>query len=364
MPELYIGLMSGTSMDGIDAVLVDLSNRKPQLVDTHYDKMPQSLRAEILAIHHPGPHELERLGKLDIALGKQFALSVNALLKKNNLSPQQIQAIGSHGQTIRHLPSEHFTLQIGDPNIIAAATGITTIADFRRRDMALGGQGAPLVPAFHHDIFSAPDKTRLILNVGGIANITVLPHKVPEKILGFDTGPGNTLLDAWIQAKQGAPYDQDGAWAKKGKVIPSLLEQLLRDPFFALSPPKSTGRDYFNLSWLEQHLASEFKPEDVQATLAELSAESICLAIQTLALSNIEIYVCGGGVHNKDLIERIRKKIDHSLDSTEALGVSPDWVEALAFAWLAKQTLEKKPGNVTTVTGARTSSILGGIYYA
>ncbi len=359
MSELYIGLMSGTSADGIDAALVDFSQPAPNLVATHYVPYPSDMRNEILALCQPGADEINRLGQLDIRLGKAFALTVNELLQQARLSPEKIKAIGSHGQTVRHHPAQQFTLQICDPNIIAAETGITTIADFRRRDIALGGQGAPLVPAFHQAVFSDTNHSRMIVNIGGIANITLLSPN--GNVLGFDTGPGNTLLDAWTEIHLKKSYDAHGEWAKQGNILPELLAKLLDDSFFKLAPPKSTGREYFNLKWLQSFLSADFKAEDIQATLVELTARSI---LSHLPNQSCDIVICGGGAHNLLLMSRLQSlAAPHPVFSSAKLGINPDWVEAMAFAWLAKQTLHKKPGNLMQVTGAKTSAILGAVYF-
>lgn len=363
MSELYIGLMSGTSVDGIDAALVDFSNPKPQLIAHHYEKMPEHLRAKIMALLSPGSDEINRMAEADILLGKAFAKTANALLQKNHIFPEKISAIGSHGQNIRHHPHRQFTLQIADPNVIAAETGITTVADFRRRDLAHGGQGAPLVPAFHREIFHSDKMDRVIVNIGGIANITLLPADKTKTVFGFDTGPGNTLLDMWTEKQLKKSYDEHGSFAAQGVIQKKLLEQLLADPYFQLNPPKSTGREYFNLAWLEKFLSDTMPAADVQTTLAELTAQTIIDAINVY-YPRAEIYVCGGGVHNDFLMKRLRElAVDHDVYTTEKLGVHPDYVEAIAFAWLAKQTLEKKPGNLMAVTGAKKETILGGIYY-
>ena len=360
MNELYMGLMSGTSADGIDAALVDFNTLQPKLIATHYNEFTPKLRQTVLDICRPGHDEINRLGELDILLGKEFARAANTLLQHHHINPKHIRAIGSHGQTIRHHPQRQFTLQIGDPNIIAAETGITTVADFRRRDMAYGGQGAPLVPAFHQHIFSKKNTHRAVVNIGGIANITLLTSSV----LGFDTGPGNTLLDAWTEKHLQQRCDKNGAWAAQGILNPSLLKNLLDDPFFKLPPPKSTGREYFNLMWLEKYLPANLSAIDVQTTLVELTACSIISAIKNY-LSTGEILICGGGIHNAFLLERLKTLADPlSVHSTEQAGINPDWVEAIAFAWLAKQTLDKKPGNLIAVTGAKQPTILGGVYYA
>lgn len=364
MSELYIGLMSGTSVDGIDAAVVDFSQAQPTLIAQQYSPYSADFRQRILALCRPGNDEVNRLGELDILLGKQFAKTTQVLLAHHKINPQKIRAIGSHGHSIRHHPERGFTLQIGDPNIIAAETGITTVADFRRRDLAFGGQGAPLVPAFHQAIFSDASVNRVIVNIGGIANITLLPKEKNLPVFGFDTGPGNTLLDAWAEKQLQQPRDEQGAFARSGTAQPELLTRLLNDAFFKMPAPKSTGPEYFNLTWLESFLPATIQARDVQTTLVELTARSIIAAIKP-HFSTAEIYVCGGGVHNTYLMQRLRDAAMHySVASTEKLGIHPDWVEAMAFAWLAKQTLAGKPGNLTAVTGAKQASILGGVYFA
>lgn len=358
MQELYIGLISGTSADGIDAAIVDFSGLEPKLVGTFFQEYTPEIREEVFAIYKPGTDEINRMGELDVKLGKAFASAVIALLKKEDISASAIKAIGSHGQTIRHHPNRQFTFQIGDPNVIAAETGIMTIADFRRRDIAFGGQGAPLVPAFHQAIFSAKNINRVVANIGGIANVTLLPSD--GEICGFDTGPGNGLLDMWIQKHLQKNYDKNGEWAAQGKVNQKLLEAMMSDSYFKLSAPKSTGREYFNLEWLEKFSVDSISSVDVQATLVELTAKTL---VDALPHSTKELFICGGGAHNDFLMSRIHANAKNiSVDSTEKLGVHPDWVEAMAFAWLAKQTLEGKPGNIPKVTGARNATILGAIF--
>jgi anhydro-N-acetylmuramic acid kinase len=360
--ELYIGLMSGTSADAVDAVLLDLS-QGCKLLNHHTTKIAPPLRQRIHQLSLPGDDEIEQLGVLDVELGELFASAVLQLLDKAQISTQQITAIGSHGQTIRHRPPGQrpraFSLQIGDPNVIAQATGITTVADFRRRDMAVGGQGAPLVPAFHRAIFGSSQQHRAIVNIGGMANISWLP--IAGQLLGFDTGPGNVLMDSWIQTHHQASYDKDGAWAATGTINPPLLKQLL-------SHPKSTGRESFNSTWLNAQLAQLNAPisnEDVQASLLELTAQSIAQAINALSGEQKEVYVCGGGAYNGVLMARLEQlACNASLSSTASLGVAPEWIEAMAFAWLAQQTLARKPGNLAAVTGATQEVILGGIYLA
>lgn len=365
--QLYIGLMSGTSADAIDAALVDLQGA-PRLLASLSTPLPPSLRQQIHALCQPGDNEIDRMGALDIQLGQQFAQCALALLAHARIPAANVIAIGSHGQTIRHRPPRSpegtFTLQIGDPNSIAELTGITTVADFRRRDMAAGGQGAPLVPAFHAAVFRSPMLNRAVVNIGGMANITWLPAE--GEVIGFDTGPGNVLMDVWIQEQQQLSYDRDGRWAATGQVNTDLLASFLADPFFSQPYPKSTGREYFNRAWLERHLASctgDIPPEDVQASLLELTVSSISDSIRQLEECAHEVVVCGGGAFNSQLMARLERRFPgSSLTSSAAHGVDPQWVESMAFAWLAKQTLEHKPGNLCAVTGAKKAVILGGIY--
>lgn len=382
--ELYIGLMSGTSLDGIDAALLDLTDH-PKLVAAKTYPLPEQLRSDLLALCLPGNDEIERMGAADRRLGLEFGRAVTQLLRDAAVPASAVRAIGSHGQTIRHRASQTidersypFTLQIGDPTTIAEITGITTVADFRRRDIAAGGQGAPLVPAFHHALFgnkqpvnkpaakNQPDdtQTRAIVNIGGIANITGLNPS--DNVIGFDTGPGNTLLDHWIHRHTGAHYDRDGAWAKTGTPIPTLLDAWLRDPYFALPPPKSTGREYFHGDWLDRHLAGKsWAPADVQATLIELTARTITDGITALPFAVNAVYVCGGGAYNHCLMTRLETLLyPRQLASTTQLGIAPEWVEAAAFAWLAQQTLHGKPSNLPSATGATGHRILGAIYPA
>lgn len=377
--ELYIGLMSGTSLDGIDAALLDLSSQ-PKLIAAKTYPLPEQLHADLLALCLPGDDEIERMGVADRRLGLELGFAVTQLLRAAAVPANAIRAIGSHGQTIRHRASlavnegsYPFTLQIGDPTSIAEVTGITTIADFRRRDIAAGGQGAPLVPAFHRAVFgnnqtgknqNGDTQTRAIVNIGGIANITGLG--LGNDVIGFDTGPGNTLLDHWIYRHTGAHYDRDGAWGLTGTPIPALLDAFLHDPYFALPPPKSTGREYFHGDWLDHYLGDKkWQPADVQATLVELTARTIATGITTLPFAVSSVYVCGGGAYNFHLMTRLEALLHpRSVASTTQLGIAPEWVEAAAFAWLAQQTLHGKPGNVPTVTGATGHRILGAIYSA
>ncbi len=369
--QLYIGLMSGTSADAIDAALVDLSD-SATLIAHHSQKLTPELRQRIHKLCTPGDDEIDQMGMLDVELGQHFAQTTLQLLQKTNLAASDIVAIGSHGQTIRHRPpsscSQAFTLQIGDPNTIAELTGITTVADFRRRDMAAAGQGAPLVPAFHRAIFQSHKADRAIVNIGGMANITWLPKDLSDAVIGFDTGPGNVLMDGWILAHCQQPYDQNGAWAASGTPIAALLDELLLHPFFAQQPPKSTGRESFNHTWLEttlEKLGKTFDPADIQATLLELTARSIAQCLNGMSDGYKEVYICGGGAYNSQLMLRLSALINNGeLASTETLGIAPEWIEAMAFAWLAQQTLQHKPGNLRAVTGARRDVILGGVYIA
>ena len=364
----YIGLMSGTSLDGVDTVLVGFDQFKPTLISSHIHPIDPDLRESLLRTIHPEwQGSLADVGILNQRLGKLFANSVSTLIKDNNIDKTTITAIGSHGQTLWHHPiGKHpFSLQLGDASIIAEETGITTIADFRSRDIAAGGQGAPLVPAFHKELLTHPDKNRVILNVGGISNITILPASDSSKSAsGFDTGPGNGLLDAWIAKHQATSYDKNGDWAKSGTINENILNTLLSEPYFSLQSPKSTGKELFNLTWLENLIGNKLhqeKPENIQTTLTELTAKSISDNV----IDCDELYVCGGGTHNSYLIERLNYYLpDTEIGSTAKLGIDPDWMEAIAFAWLAKQAHENKTGNLPSVTGANGKRILGAIYPA
>ena len=367
MSELYVGLMSGTSVDAVDAALVEFSASAPQLRATHSHPIPAALRDELLALAGPGADELERMARADIALGQLFADAALALLRHAGCRATDVRAVGSHGQTLRHLPDGAFatSVQIGDPNTIAQRTGITTVADFRRRDMAAGGQGAPLAPALHATILRSPSVTRAVVNIGGIANTTILPRTARAAVLGFDTGPGNGLLDAWARHHGHGSWDEKGQWARSGRLDEDLLEVLADDPYIVRPAPKSTGREYFSLSWLNERLTSRstIPAVDVQRTLCEFTVQTIARATLEAATDIGEVLVCGGGVHNAFLMERLQLAFaDVPVRSTADSGIDPDWVEAIAFAWLAKQTLEGKPGNLPSVTGAREPVVLGGIY--
>jgi anhydro-N-acetylmuramic acid kinase len=361
MSELYIGLMSGTSVDGIDAALVDLSYSTPKLLAFECYPFSKELTTKIKKFSTDQPLLLKNYGALDCQLGHLFAKASHQLLIKAKVAAAEVIAIGSHGQTLFHDPNAAFpfSLQIGDPNIIVEKTNITTIADFRRRDIAAKGQGAPLAPAFHQAVFPMLHQTSCVVNIGGIANITL---KSNDKIIAFDTGAGNTLMDYWCQKHCHKPYDNQGDWAKSGRVIPQLLAHFKQASYFQLSPPKSTGKEYFSSQWLENHLIqTSYKAEDIQATLCQLTVESIVDAIQIHAPYLDELLICGGGVHNKHLRAGLRQK-GYQVHSTEKAGIHPDHVEAIAFAWLAKQTMNHLTGNLPAVTGANNAVILGGIY--
>jgi anhydro-N-acetylmuramic acid kinase len=361
--NLFVGLMSGTSLDGVDAALVEFAPPGPALIDTVYLPLPDALKTELHALQTPGPNELDRAARAGNELARLYAEVALALLQKTGTSPAAIRACGCHGQTIRHRPDAGYTLQISNPALLAELTGISVVADFRSRDVAAGGQGAPLVPAFHAAVFGSDAAHRVIVNIGGIANLTDLPAH--GEVKGFDTGPGNVLLDLWIQRHLGKPHDHGGAWAQGGTVLAESLAAMLAEPYFARRPPKSCGRDLFNAAWLEKFSMRRAAPQDVEATLAELSARSIADAVDRYCPRADELYVCGGGAHNLAVIERLRRNLPQCrIATTSALGMDPDWVEAIAFAWLAKQTLDGRPGNLAAVTGAGGERVLGAIYPA
>ncbi len=363
--EHYVGLMSGTSLDGVDAVLAGIApTGQPRLLRSHYLPYVDSLRAQLLALHTPQPDEIHLAAIAANQLARLYADAVKALL--DGIAPGTVRAIGCHGQTLRHRPADGYTLQIGNAALLAELTGITVVADFRSRDIAAGGQGAPLVPAFHARALRHPDVHRVIANIGGIANITDLPAH--GTVRGWDTGPGNMLLDAWIKRHRGTHYDRDGAWAASGSVDHALLDLLARHAYLKQPPPKSAGREQFNLDWLDATLARTghaIDPADVQTTLLEFTAASLADAVKRECGGAQELYVCGGGTHNGALMGRIGALLPAlKVGATTALGIDPDWMEALAFAWLARQTLHHEPGNLPEVTGARGERILGAIYPA
>ena len=357
--SLYVGIMSGTSLDGVDAVLADFNAGAPRMLGSHFLPYPDDLRAELLSLQDSGDDELHRGALLAIRVTELYAFAVRALISANG-NPEVV-AIGCHGQTVRHRPELGYSIQLVNGALLAERTGFTTITDFRSRDIAAGGEGAPLVPAFHYACFRDPTTPRAIVNIGGIANVTFLPCN--GAVSGFDTGPGNLLMDAWVQLHLAQVYDRDGAFAASGSVNAGLLGALLADPYFARTPPKSTGRDHFNMTWLRSFAIAGIEPRDIQATLAELTAASIAASIRGFCTDAKEVYVCGGGAHNGHLMNRISTRIQgRTLDSTEHIGMPPDWVEALAFAWLARCTIENIPGNAPSVTGAKGTRLLGAIY--
>lgn len=355
--------MSGTSLDGIDTALVDLSDVRPRLVATHYQAYPNTLKDTLLALHHPAADELHLAQITANQLARDYAAATLALLHTSEVSASQVRAIGCHGQTIRHRPEHGYTIQLGNAALLAELTDIDVVSDFRSRDIAAQGQGAPLVPAFHDRVLRHPDIHRVIVNVGGISNLTNL---APDKATsGFDCGPGNLLMDAWIQRHQGRPYDQDGAWAASGTVLPALLHSLQSEAFFNTAPPKSCGRDLFNMHWLNGKLRGDEAPEDVQATLLALTAHGIADAIHRYCAGAQEVYLCGGGAHNQALSRSLASRLPRcTIQPTDTLGISADWLEAIAFAWLAQQTMHGKCANLPAATGARHPCILGAIYQA
>lgn len=360
---LYLGVMSGTSLDGLDIALVE-QGQTTALLASHYIPMPTGLRADLLTLCSAGDDEIARRACTENAWVRLAAQGVQELLQRQHLTPANIRAIGSHGQTVRHEPQRGFTVQIDNPALLAELTGIDVIADFRRRDVAAGGQGAPLVPAFHQALFGN-QRQRAVLNIGGFSNVSLLAPGEP--VHGFDCGPGNVLLDSWIHHQRGDTYDRDGAWAASGQVNAELLQRFLADDFFAARGPKSTGRERFNLPWLQAKLAElpELRGEDVQATLLELSAHSIAESLLHAQPGCEEVLVCGGGAFNPALMARLAAHIPRAkVVSTAAYGVAPEWMEAMAFAWLAHRFLERQPGNCPEVTGARGPRILGAHYPA
>jgi len=363
MPGLFIGLMSGTSMDGIDAVLADLATA-PRLIRHSHQPFPPQLRDALLALNEPGGiDELHRSAMAANALSLGYAAAVGTLLAQSGTEAGAISAIGCHGQTVRHNPGQGYTTQLVNGALLAELSGIRVVCDFRSRDIAAGGEGAPLVPAFHRAAFAHTQRSRAIINIGGIANITHLPPRGP--VTGFDCGPGNVLLDGWIAAHRNLPYDRDGAWAAQGNPLPELLQRLLDNAFFDRPPPKSTGRELFNLKALQHLLAGNERPADVQATLCELTAAAIARALDVHCADAVEVYLCGGGARNTTLCNRLAAMLSgRRLGLTDELGIPAESVEAAAFAWLAQRTLAAEPGNLPEVTGARGARVLGAVYPA
>ena len=371
--KFFIGLMSGTSVDSIDAVALQFGHDEVNICGTCSYPIPRAVKTSIFSLSEQNEISIELLCKTDTQLGELFSQAAIELMISCSIKPKQIAAIGSHGQTIRHAPpGQHqipYSKQIGDPNIIAARTGCMVVADFRRADIAHGGQGAPLVPAFHEQIFRHRHRHRAIVNIGGIANITSLPKD--QACIGFDTGPGNTLIDGWCKTHLGSDFDENGEWGATGVVSKPLLKNLKSHPFFALPSPKSTGRETFNLNWLDTQLkqcdtpSKPISSEDVQASLCTLTAQTIGDSIHSLETRVDEVFVCGGGAKNSFLMSLLQDHLSGvPVETTESLGIDPEWVEAAAFAWLAMRRIDNLPGNVPAVTGANCDAVLGGIFGA
>ena len=361
---LHIGLMSGTSLDGVDGALADFSGETIVTLAAAYIPFPAALRTELMTLQAAGVNEIEREALAANQLAGIYAQCVAALLAESGRAAGEIRAVAVHGQTIRHRPELGYTRQTNNPALLAELCGIDVIADFRSRDIAAGGQGAPLVPAFHQALFGQAGRTRAVANIGGIANISVLHGD--GSVTGFDTGPGNVLMDVWTARHLGQEYDADGAWAASGKIIPALLADLLAEPYFALPAPKSTGRDLFHPEWLDAKLAAypRAAAPDVQATLARLTAQTLARAVQLYATQADALYICGGGAYNGTLLRELSLALDGKVkvESTSALGVAPNRVEALAFAWLGQRFSERLAGNLPSVTGANGARVLGALY--
>lgn len=371
-PDLYLGLISGTSTDGIDTAIVRFGDdgRSAELLFGRTYAWPSDLRARLVELGQRGVElTLDDIGELDTRIGRIFADAAGHALRDSGIDRTRIAAIGSHGQTLRHRPQgDHpFTMQLGDPNLIAEHSGVRVVADFRRRDVAAGGHGAPLLPALHAALLTAPQEQRAVVNLGGIANITLLPppSDAQGEVRGFDTGPANALMDAWCLRHTGAGYDRDGAFALSGRVDTALLSKLLQEPWFSLPAPKSTGRDQFHLGWLERHLSGQESPPDVQATLLALTARTVADALNAAQPGTARLIACGGGVHNPALMRALAATLPRvTVESSAAHGLDPDLVEAMGFAWLARQTVLGLPGNLPSVSGARGPRVLGAIYSA
>ena len=361
MTQLFVGLMSGTSLDGVDGVLVDLATDVPKYIAHSHQPFPVALHDELLALNTRGENELDRAARAANALSKIYATTVSTLMAQN--PGCAVRAIGCHGQTVRHQPADGYTIQLVNGALLAELTHIDVVCDFRSRDIAAGGEGAPLVPAFHQAVFASTTAHRVIVNIGGIANLTDLP--INGAISGFDCGPGNMLMDAWIQRHRNQPFDRDGTWAASGRVLPSLLERLRNDAFFARQPPKSSGRDLFNTDWLNHHLNGGEDTADVQATLLALTAGVIADDVKRHCRGAAEIYLCGGGARNAALMNALAFELTPATVAvTDTLGINAEFVEATAFAWLAQRTLESRPGNLPSATGARGPRVLGAIHRA
>jgi anhydro-N-acetylmuramic acid kinase len=364
--ELFIGLMSGTSLDGVDAVLVDFAPSRPALLAHAHYAFAADLRHELLMLNSPGWDDLHRAAVAAQHLVRAYAAAVEDVLRHGDIERQEVRAVGAPGQTVRHRPDAGYTLQVNAPALLAELVGIDVVADLRSRDLAAGGHGAPLVPALHAALFIG-ESARAIVNIGGIANVTGLPARsVPGTVIGFDCGPGNILIDGWMLRHRGEPIDRDGLWASGGHTSVGLLDALLADPYFALPPPKSTGRELFNLDWVDKHIAGRaMAPRDVQTTLTRLTATTIARAIAAYVPRASEVFLCGGGAFNGALVQMITQECaPRSVATTTELGVAPDHVEAIALAWLARSHVQRTPGNLPAVTGARGPRVLGCLYPA
>ena len=355
--------MSGTSLDGADAALVDFSDGSPRTLAFATVPFPPALSERILALCEPGRDSIDLAARVTLELSELYANAVEGALAAGRVGREQVSAIGCHGQTVRHRPDLGYTVQLNDPARLAELTGIAVVADFRRRDMATGGQGAPLVPAFHESVFRHPSHARAVVNIGGISNVTWLPPG--GRTLGFDCGPGNVLLDGWARRHLGKQYDEDGRWASQGRTDDALLARLMNEPFLQAPPPKSTGRELFRLDWLEERLAGDYRAADVQATLTDFTARSIVDAIDTFCAATDEIYLAGGGARNAALVGRISALAGgRPVALTDSLGVPTAHVESMAFAWLAMKCMRRQPIDLTAITGAREPRVLGAIYPA
>ena len=366
MANYYLGILSGTSMDAVDVAIVSFTP-KCKIIATYNHPIPENLTNQYRQLINNPICSLDFLGKLNVATGELFSEAVNILLLRENLSAENIQAIGSHGQNICHRPTAHkpFSMQIGSPSTIKINTSITTIADFRNNDIAAKGQGAPLAPAFHQEFFQVKHENRIIINIGGISNLTVLPQDLNAQVIGFDCGPGNCLLDLGARKYLATNYDNNGDFAASGNIDHDLLALIIQDQYFQQAPPKSTGTEYFNQKWLNNYSTNfaDISPEDIQATLTALTAKIITRDIKNYAnLNDFAIYICGGGAHNQTLLNNLSANLAQPIYTTTKLGINPDWVEACLFAWLAKQRLKNIPANLPSVTGANKLVTLGAIY--
>ena len=362
--NIFIGLMTGTSADSLDCAAINCKGEEIEILGLRNFDIPKHLKKEILELSIRSEINESSLSLLDRELGEFFCDSINAFLTLISIDASRVEAIGSHGQTIKHEPKSRnpFSLQIGDPQLVSDNLGITTIGHFRNDDIAAGGQGAPLSPVFHNEVFNNHKENRIIINIGGITNISLLGD---DKLIGFDTGPGNCLMDSWNRKNGQGDYDQDGKWAKSGNVIQSLLDNMMNDNYFLLDYPKSTGPDYFSLTWLEMHLKNinkELEPKDIQATLAEMTAQSLLNSLSKLDVFEDEIYFCGGGIHNKYLLERISRGLNKKCKTTQEIGVDPDYLEAICFAWLAKKRLDEVKFDLEDITGSKGAVYLGRIF--